>query len=196
MASLHLLIHFPNPTTKRSCFSRRIPSPSDFLPSPRRQLGFLLSCKNGGLISLPLGLNALRREGFDKVGILQRRGGRARLLVVRAKQVFGSGDGGWDKGSSSRVLGNLVLAIGLTYLTVTGQLGWLFDALVSIWIVNFFLVRTASSGCLGEAVLIENERRTALVLYVLQLLDLLRNYRRLYVRNEKGIPERKVKSRV
>lgn len=130
MASLHLLIHFPNPTTKASCISRRIPSPSDSLPSQRRQIGFLVY-RNGGLISLPL--------GFHKVGISQRIGRRERPLVVRAKQVFGSGDGGWDKGSSSRVLGNLVLAIGLTYLTVTGQLGWLFDALVSIWLLAFLL---------------------------------------------------------
>lgn len=133
MASLHLLIHFPNPTTKRSCIS-----PSDSLPSQRRQIGLFLS-RNGGLLSLPLALNAFRREGFGEVGILPRRGRRAGLLAVRAKQVFGSGDGGWDKGSSSRVLGNLVLAIGLTYLTVTGQLGWLFDALVSIWLLAFLL---------------------------------------------------------
>lgn len=84
-------------------------------------------------------VNPFRREGFDRNGNLQRKGRKASQLVVRAKQGFNSDDGGWDKSSISRVLGNLTLAIGLTYLTVTGQLGWLLDAIVSIWILAFLL---------------------------------------------------------
>ncbi|XP_071723624.1 uncharacterized protein [Rutidosis leptorrhynchoides] len=45
----------------------------------------------------------------------------------------GGGGGGGD-GSNARVIGNLVLAIGLTYLTLSGQLGWVLDAIASIWL--------------------------------------------------------------
>ncbi|KAM3338626.1 hypothetical protein P3S68_030712 [Capsicum galapagoense] len=38
-----------------------------------------------------------------------------------------------------RVLSNLVLAIGLTYLTMTGQLGWVLDAIVSVWLLAVLL---------------------------------------------------------
>ncbi|KAG0497118.1 hypothetical protein HPP92_001809 [Vanilla planifolia] len=48
-------------------------------------------------------------------------------------------DGRWAKSNLSTVLGNLVLAVGFTYLTLTGQLGWLLDALVSIWLLAVLL---------------------------------------------------------
>ncbi|KAF3656716.1 hypothetical protein FXO37_15339 [Capsicum annuum] len=47
------------------------------------------------------------------------------LLVMMVVVVVG--------GIIVRVLSNLVLAIGLTYLTMTGQLGWVLDAIVSVW---------------------------------------------------------------
>ncbi|KAI3769235.1 hypothetical protein L6452_00335 [Arctium lappa] len=47
----------------------------------------------------------------------------------------GGGGGGGDDGSTGRVLGNLALAIGLTYLSFTGQLGWILDAIVSVWLL-------------------------------------------------------------
>lgn len=76
--------------------------------------------------------------GFEKDGILMtRRGRKESLVAVRANQgsgFNGGGGGGWDKGSTNRVLGNLALAGGLTYLSVTGQLGWILDAIVSIWV--------------------------------------------------------------
>ncbi|KAL3736226.1 hypothetical protein ACJRO7_025219 [Eucalyptus globulus] len=66
-----------------------------------------------------------------------KRNGRA--VVVRFNQGFGfnggGGGGGRDDGATARVVGNLVLAIGLTYLSMTGQLGWVFDAIVSIWLL-------------------------------------------------------------
>ncbi|KAI4366092.1 hypothetical protein MLD38_022014 [Melastoma candidum] len=72
--------------------------------------------------------------------ILLRDGARAvsgrkqgRVVVVRFNQGFGGGGGGGrDNGSTARVVGNLALAIGLTYLSLTGQLGWVLDAIVSI----------------------------------------------------------------
>ncbi|RDX81664.1 hypothetical protein CR513_37628 [Mucuna pruriens] len=59
-----------------------------------------------------------------------------RVVLVKNNQGFGfnGGGGGRDDGATARLLGNLALAIGLTYLSVTGQLGWILDAIVSIWI--------------------------------------------------------------
>lgn len=72
----------------------------------------------------------------DAILLRRRRRGRrrkGRLVLVRANN-FNGGGGGWDKNTTARVLGNLALAVGLTYLTMTGQLGWLLDAIVSIWV--------------------------------------------------------------
>ncbi|XP_061376528.1 uncharacterized protein LOC133318541 [Gastrolobium bilobum] len=60
-----------------------------------------------------------------------------RVALVKNNQGFGFNGGGGDgrdDGATARILGNLALAIGLTYLSVTGQLGWILDAIVSIWI--------------------------------------------------------------
>lgn len=84
----------------------------------------------------------------DKNGILmkeERWGCEKRMVLVKFKQGFGfdgigdgsgggSGGGGRDNSETVRVLSNLVLAIGLTYLTMTGQLGWVLDAIVSVWV--------------------------------------------------------------
>ncbi|KAI4322889.1 hypothetical protein L6164_022540 [Bauhinia variegata] len=58
-----------------------------------------------------------------------------RVVLVKNNQGFGfNGGGGRDDGATARLLGNIALAIGLTYLSMTGQLGWILDAIVSIWI--------------------------------------------------------------
>ncbi|CAB4300293.1 unnamed protein product [Prunus armeniaca] len=66
---------------------------------------------------------------------------KEREVVVRSNQGFGfnggGGGGGKDDGATARILGNLALAIGLTYLSFTGQLGWILDAIVSIWVLSF-----------------------------------------------------------
>ncbi|CAA2938481.1 U3 small nucleolar RNA-associated 14 B isoform 1 [Olea europaea subsp. europaea] len=76
-----------------------------------------------------------------KNGILSRTG---RAVVVRFNKGFngigrggggGAGGGGKVNSETARILGNLALAILLTYLSMTGQLGWLLDAIVSIWIL-------------------------------------------------------------
>ncbi|KAK9131628.1 hypothetical protein Scep_011156 [Stephania cephalantha] len=51
----------------------------------------------------------------------------------------GGGGGGGNNSNTARILGNLALAVGLTYLSVTGQLGWVLDAIVSIWLVAVLL---------------------------------------------------------
>jgi hypothetical protein len=45
----------------------------------------------------------------------------------------GRGPNGGNNGIG-RIVFNLALAGGLTYLTVTGKLGWLFDAFISLWV--------------------------------------------------------------
>ncbi|KAL8205522.1 hypothetical protein R6Q57_009073 [Mikania cordata] len=64
---------------------------------------------------------------------------KKRMVLVRFNNLkFGGGGGGGgrkDNGGTSRVLGNLLLAIGLTYLSMTGQLGWILDAIVSFWLL-------------------------------------------------------------
>ncbi|PON68457.1 hypothetical protein TorRG33x02_261890 [Trema orientale] len=73
-------------------------------------------------------------------GIFLKR--KKREVLVRFNDGFGfngggggGGGGGRDDGATARLLGNLALAIGLTYLSMTGQLGWLLDAIVSIWLL-------------------------------------------------------------
>ncbi|XP_055822631.1 uncharacterized protein LOC129891338 isoform X2 [Solanum dulcamara] len=87
----------------------------------------------------------------DKNGILMKEvrwGCEKRMVFVKFKQGFGfdgigdgggGGGGGRDNSETVRVLSNLVLAIGLTYLTMTGQLGWILDAIVSVWLLAVLL---------------------------------------------------------
>lgn len=78
--------------------------------------------------------------GKREDGILVSKG--RRVVAMRFNNGFnglgggGGGDGGGRINSeTARVLGNLALAILLTYLSMTGQLGWLLDAIVSLWVV-------------------------------------------------------------
>ncbi|XP_051151948.1 uncharacterized protein LOC127265947 [Andrographis paniculata] len=103
----------PNPKAKiRCCRHDKFK-----IDSPRQRLGFL------GV------------AGRGKVGILARN--RRRSLVVKFNNSFNGGGGGGNgkiNSETARVLGNLALAILLTYLSMTGQLGWLLDAIVSLWL--------------------------------------------------------------
>ncbi|KAJ4981736.1 hypothetical protein NE237_032573 [Protea cynaroides] len=66
---------------------------------------------------------------------------KKRFVLTRVNQGFGfnGGGGGGDNGNTGRILGNLALAVGLTYLSMTGQLGWVLDAIVSIWLLAVLL---------------------------------------------------------
>ena len=107
-------------------------------------------------------LGAFRRQrwsfgevGRGKDGIFvkeERWKMKRRVVLVRFNQGFGFNGGGGESGgggggkidsNTARLLGNIALAIGLTYLSVTGQLGWVLDAIVSIWVLiplSFFYV--------------------------------------------------------
>lgn len=84
---------------------------------------------------------------FERVkdGIILKEEGsmskKKRVVLVRFNEGFGfngGGGGGGNNSNNARILGNLALAIGLTYLSMTGQLGWVLDAIVSIWVSPFF----------------------------------------------------------
>ncbi|KAL3647057.1 hypothetical protein CASFOL_008025 [Castilleja foliolosa] len=71
--------------------------------------------------------------GRGKDGILPSKGKRA--VAVQSNNGLGGGGGGKINSETARVLGNLALAIFLTYITMTGQLGWILDAVVSLWLL-------------------------------------------------------------
>jgi hypothetical protein len=81
---------------------------------------------------------------FKNGGVLEEKVCKKekRVVLVKNNQGFGfnggGGGGGRDDGGTARILGNLALAVGLTYLSMTGQLGWILDAIVSIWVIFFF----------------------------------------------------------
>ncbi|XP_028807567.1 uncharacterized protein LOC114762271 [Neltuma alba] len=78
-------------------------------------------------------------SGFRNGVLLNEKGrkgkGNKRVVLVKSSQGFGYKDGDeTESGASAKIFGNLALAIGLAYLSMTGQLGWILDAIVSIWI--------------------------------------------------------------
>ena len=71
------------------------------------------------------------RTGFLKLASAAKGRRKYGSMVVRANK---GGGGNWETDSTVRALGNLAVASGLAYLTLTGQLGWVLDAIVSIWV--------------------------------------------------------------
>ncbi|KAG5551223.1 hypothetical protein RHGRI_009594 [Rhododendron griersonianum] len=117
-------------TERQRCCGLRLPQPFCCPSLLRTKIGFLHQKR------FKLGVCRERwsflevREGKD--GILVREEGwrrRKKVVLVKSNQGFGGGGGGRDNGGTARLLGNLALAIGLTYLSVTGQIGLLFDAI-------------------------------------------------------------------
>ncbi|KZV27224.1 hypothetical protein F511_04677 [Dorcoceras hygrometricum] len=130
------------PNKKYSC-KLRFPQPISYNTGSRVKFEFVIKdgCKIGALRN--------RLSGFgssgDKDGILMRKG--RRVVLANFKKGFNEigGGGGRVNGETARVLGNLALAILLTYLSMTGQLGWLLDAIVSLW-VSLLLVPIVGIG--------------------------------------------------
>jgi hypothetical protein len=71
-----------------------------------------------------------KRKSPPREGRRNRNAGIARASM---KLDPGGGGPGGESGIG-RVVVNLAIAGGLTYLTITGKLGWLFDAFVSLWV--------------------------------------------------------------
>ncbi|CAN6457738.1 unnamed protein product [Victoria cruziana] len=136
MSTLQISVHFPasrgrvTATKKSSCYCAPFLS---FLSRRRRKSVFVGT--HHGNWSFSSGNWSHFRDG--------RSPRRRELMVVRVNGGFGfnggGGGGGGGGNENTRVVGNLILAVALTYLTMTGQLGWLLDAVVSLWIIVVLL---------------------------------------------------------
>ncbi|KAL8032192.1 hypothetical protein ABFX02_13G079800 [Erythranthe guttata] len=149
-ALLHVSINFSSalhPPHRCKCntsFKFELPQPSNYYPHRTLKIE---SFRKGRFKSDALGDNLpLLGVGRGKDGILVSKGRRKRAVAVKFNNGFnglggGGGDGGGGdgggriSGETARMLGNLGLAVLLTYLSMTGQLGWLLDAIVSIWLL-------------------------------------------------------------
>ena len=105
-------------------FSNGVCSTSTARPSDRSEL---LVGKSGALVWRAAGRQRRRRLGLGVTGA-----GRGPF--------FGGGGRRMDKGTT-RVVGNLTFAAVVTYLAVTGQLRWVIDAIVSLWVREFLLLK-------------------------------------------------------
>lgn len=135
--SLHKQNGYPN---NKHSYKLRFLQPISYYTGSRVKIDFVTEdgFKTGAL------RNRLSYFGssWNEDGILVRRG--RRVVLVNFKKGFngiggGAGDGRVNS-ETARVLGNLALAILLAYLSMTGQLGWLLDAIVSLWVSLCFLL--------------------------------------------------------
>ncbi|ESQ54535.1 hypothetical protein EUTSA_v10026109mg [Eutrema salsugineum] len=119
-----------------------------FTKEPRSRLHAKVRSLVPSLLQNNLGLRACliehrqsRRErrplmGLTEIGILaSQKALNRKRRVVKVSCNKGLGFNGRDNNGNGRILGNLALAIGLTYLSMTGQLGWVLDAIVSVWLI-------------------------------------------------------------
>ncbi|KAG2263086.1 hypothetical protein Bca52824_070165 [Brassica carinata] len=119
-----------------------------FNKEPRNRLHAKGRSFGPSLLGNKLGLRAclveLRQRRPALMGLKLKETGflaREKALNRSKRRVFkvscnkGLGFNGGDNNGNGRILGNLALAIGLTYLSMTGQLGWVLDAIVSVWLV-------------------------------------------------------------
>ncbi|XP_073144493.1 uncharacterized protein [Henckelia pumila] len=144
-ALLQISIHFPTANslhkqndyqTKKYSYKLRFLQPISCYTGSRVKIEFV--SKDGFKTGALRNRLSYFASSWNKDGILVRRG--KRVVLVNFKKGFngiGGGDGGGGRVNSetARVLGNLALAILLTYLSMTGQLGWLLDAIVSLWLI-------------------------------------------------------------
>uniref|UniRef100_A0A0E0L4D7 Uncharacterized protein n=1 Tax=Oryza punctata TaxID=4537 RepID=A0A0E0L4D7_ORYPU len=125
MASLQPALLTPPPLC---CCSYALLLPRARKASPRFSNGAFAAAKS-----------LVRSEFLGKGGTLAwRMEGRRRLGVAGAGKgpLFGGGGG---RRGTGRVVGNLAFAALLTYLATTGQLRWVLDAIVSLWLLTILL---------------------------------------------------------
>lgn len=68
----------------------------------------------------------------DKAGIFKDEAKKNKKRVVLVRSNGGPGFNGGGFKVDNRILGNIALAVGLTYLSATGQLGWILDTILSL----------------------------------------------------------------
>lgn len=124
------------PTTRAASWVR---ANADALPSTSQV--FRENCRKSKFASIRsnveiqgFGLGSGLRVTVTRKWKLPRRHTR-NAGVVRASFKLDPGSGGPDdERGIGRLVVNLAIAGGLTYLTITGKLGWLFEAFVSLWV--------------------------------------------------------------
>ncbi|KAG9452744.1 hypothetical protein H6P81_005648 [Aristolochia fimbriata] len=127
---VHIIASFASRSSSQACQFPPLRIRRCSLPRTRRGFSSELKCK----------LRAWERRGSFLKGKEETGGGDERIVLVRANQFnFNGGGGGNYNSNTVRVLGNIALAVGLTYLSVTGQLGWVLDAIVSVWLIVVLL---------------------------------------------------------
>ncbi|BBN14632.1 hypothetical protein MPTK1_6g13110 [Marchantia polymorpha subsp. ruderalis] len=81
---------------------------------------------------------ALLDKRLNLCGWKAKKAWRNSGMVIQAGMKLDPGGGG-DGNGIGRTIVNLALAGGLTYLTVTGKLGWVFDTIISLWLLAVLL---------------------------------------------------------
>lgn len=109
-------------------------TPTTFLTKPQKPTNYFtrnyLCCYHQQGFSTNSNLIFIKsKTGFNEKIVKKNK----RVVFVKAGNLGGGGGGG-DDGGTRRILGNVALAIGLTYLSLTGQLGWILDTIVNIWL--------------------------------------------------------------
>lgn len=147
MAALQISFHFSalrsicdDSFSKKTCLGFKLLPPRNCYSLSRRKLS-LLHGNGRKLRAFAVGWSFLG-DTEEKDGIFMGRENKEkRVVVVRVNQGFGfnGGGGGKDNSNTARLLGNIAFAIGLTYLSMTGQLGWILDTIVSIWLLAVIL---------------------------------------------------------
>ncbi|KAF8413965.1 hypothetical protein HHK36_001962 [Tetracentron sinense] len=129
---------FDHLSKKRSCSGLKFLQPINCCSLSRRKIGCFHE-KGFRLRNFEERWSFLEAGGGkDEILMREARRRKKRVVVVKGFGINGGG-GGRDNGNTARLLGNLALAIGLTYLSMTGQLGWVLDAIVSIWLLAVLL---------------------------------------------------------
>ncbi|KAL8131439.1 hypothetical protein AgCh_007394 [Apium graveolens] len=112
-------------TTKPTCYSLKLTQPINYYFNSRPKIKSLIQNK------LKNGVFEGEKLSFlgDKGGIFKDEA-KKRVVLVRSNGGPGFNGGGFKV--DNRILGNIALAVGLTYLSVTGQLGWILDTILSL----------------------------------------------------------------
>ncbi|KAL1203062.1 hypothetical protein V5N11_015308 [Cardamine amara subsp. amara] len=111
--------------------------PRNRLHAKGQSLGLSLLQNKLGFRASLIELRQRRRlMGLGEFGVItSEKALNRKRRVVKVSCNKGLGFNGGDNNGNGRILGNLALAIGLTYLSMTGQLGWILDAIVSVWLI-------------------------------------------------------------
>lgn len=129
LLSLNTLHDYP--TTKPTCYSLKLTQPINYYLHSRPKIKSLIQNK------LKNGVFEGEKLSFlgDKDGIFKDEAKKNKKRVVLVRSNGGPGFNGGGFKVDNRILGNIALAVGLTYLSLTGQLGWILDTILSVSVI-------------------------------------------------------------